>query len=608
MNALRWLIPMVFLACAPVQAQDATFVASVDPSTVAAGEQFSVVFMFSGSEMPDSKEFQPPSFDPFVVLSGPNPSTSVQIVNGRMSSTVSYTYYLYVRSPGTYTIGSATLKHRGQVLRTTPLQVQVVQAKPQTGNTRGQQAQTQAAGVTADNLFIRAVASRQRVRLGEQLTVTYKLYTQVGISDYGLSKVPAYGGFWAEDLEVPKTPQVTTESYEGKQYRVVLLRKTALFPTQSGSLTLDPLKVKCAVQVQARRRSNDPFDIFNDPFFTRFQTVEYEVESNTLSVRVDPLPGSAPEGFSGAVGTFEFSASLDKRTVQAGDPLTLTLEVRGTGNVKLVAVPRPRVPADVETYDPKISESVRKEGTTVGGMKKAEYLLIPRNPGQRTLEPIAFTYFDLNSGRYVTLRSPKFDLTVTPGKESTGRTVASLSKEDVRLLGEDIRFLKLDAGALQPLDRSSFFTWWFILGLVVPPLVLFSAVMYRKRLEGIAGNASRWRSQQAGREASRRLRMARRLLTAGNTEEYHAEVSRALLGYLREKLQIPQAELTLDLAMERLLQTGLEPSTLAEVRSVVERAEFARFAPGGDTQTARRELLDAAAAIIGVLERNLSTR
>ena len=488
------------------------------------------------------------------------------------------------------------------------LRIQVTKAQVQ-AQSQGKSQQSsggQATTISAENLFIRAIPSRERVRQGEQITLTYKLYTRVGISDYELQKLPAYPGFWSEDLEASKTPQVLNETYNGKQYRVVTLRKTALFATQTGSLKLEPIKVKCAVQVQARQRSNDPFDIFNDPFFSRFQTVDYNVESNAVTVKVDPLPSGAPEGFSGAVGRYTFSATVDNRTIRAGDPLTLRYEIRGVGNVKLVSLPSPTIPSDVEAYEPKVTDEVKAEAGVVGGWKKAEYLLVPRNPGQRVIEPVTFTYFDLDKNRYVSLRSPRFDITVTPGKEpAAGGSLPS--KEDVRVLGEDIRFLKLEPGDLERVRELPLMSGWLIAGLLLPPLLFVGAFVYRRRLEAISGNLSLWRAQQAGKEASRRLKAARKLLTEGNTESYHAEISRAVLGYLRDKLRIPQAELTMETASEKLQAAGADQESIAMVQSVIERAEYSRFAPKADTREAREDLLDAAAKAINRLEKGLST-
>ena len=581
-------------------AQNATFVASADRTTVGAGEQFEVSFIVSASDVNGAKNFKPPAFTPFVVLSGPNQSTNMQFVNGQMSGSISFTYYLYTRQTGKFTIAPATIEYKGAALKSQPLQIEVTQGKPQTQAKEPDNAQN-----VADNLYIRAVADKQRVRQGEPVTVTYKLYTRLQVSGYDIAKAPVYQGFWAEEVEQPKQPVVTTETIDGKQFRVATIRKTALFPTQSGKLTISPLEVRCAFQLASRKKTNDPFDsFFNDPFFSRTQTVEQDIKTNPLAVTVDPLPGSPPAGFTGAVGRFSFSATVDKKEVKTGDPITLKLTISGAGNVKLLTPPKPDLPADFEAYDPKISEEVTRDGGVIRGKKTAEYLVIPRNAGDRAIEPIAFSYFDLDRNAYNTVRSSRFDFKVIPGKEmSVGATVTS--KSDIQLLGQDIRFLKLSLGELHSIDESLFSSDLLVACFVLPPFVFLFAFGYRKRQERLSGRVDQLKFAKASRGASKRLKVARKLLSQGNTESYHAEVSKAVFSYLEDKLHISKASLTMDEAARLLGERGVTAETIESLRACIERAEFARFAPASDTREARTEILDAATGIINNIDKSL---
>jgi len=599
----RFLLNMVLLVVlgVPAGAQDGVFTATADRTTVAAGEQFAVSFTVSGSDMNSVRNLKPPDFSSFVVMSGPNQSTSMQIVNGRVSGTVTFTYYLYARQAGKYTIGPALVEYKGSQLRTQSLQIEVAAGKPRTQTKEAEPGQD-----IAENLFIRATIDKQRVKQGEPVTITYKLYTRLTVSGYDIAKAPVYQGFWAEEIEQPKQPSVMAEMYEGKQYRVAMIRKTALFPTQSGRLVITPLEVRCAFQMPSKRKSNDPFDsFFNDPFFSRTQSVEDEFKSNPLTVTVDHLPGNAPAGYSGAVGRFTFAATVDSREVKTGDPITLRLTVSGTGNVKLLTPPKPVLPADFEAYEPKISEEISRDGGVIKGKKVAEYLLIPRNAGTRTIEPVVFSYFDLDRNAYTQLRSQRFDFTVLPGRDvSAGASVAA--KSDVRLLGEDIRYLKLDLGEVVPLSSSPFTSGWFLLLLVCPPILFLAAFAYRRRQDKLSGRADWIRAAKAGKEAARRLKLAKKLLSQGNTESYHAEISKALMDYLSDKLRIQKSVLTLDDAALLLEQRGVPSETLQLLRSCIERADFARFAPAADTQAARTELLGTAESLISSIEKGYS--
>ena len=585
-------------------AQDATFAATVSSTKVGEGEQFDLSLTVSGNDVNGASNLRPPDFGNFVVISGPNQSSNFQWINGQTSATISYSYVLYARQTGKYTIGAASIDYKSRTLKTQPITMEIVQGKPQ------QQAQAAGqpdAASMADNLFIKAVADKQRVRQGEQLIVTYKLYTRVSVSGYDLAKAPTFEGFWSEDFELPKQPSLTNETVNSKQYRVATIKRTALFATQWGVLKIAPIEVRCAVQVQSRRRSNDPFDsFFNDPFFQQMQTVNYDFKSNPLSITVDPLPSGAPASFSGAIGKYTFSATADKKEVKAGEPITLRLTVAGSGNVKLLAIPKPSLPADIEAYDPKISEEITRDAGVIRGKKTAEYLLIPRNEGKRVIESVPFTYFDLDKKQFVTTTSPRFEFNILPGKEFALGNVNIASKEDIKMLGEDIRFLKLSPGSVRPTDESPFSSPWLPVGLFVPPVMFIGAFIYRKRMEKIYGDMPRLLFETASREASKRLKSAKTLLAKGNTESYHAEITHALRGYLEHKLRIPKATLSLEAALPQLRERGVPEEALQKLKACIDRAEFARFAPSADSRAARKDLLDAAADAINLVERTMN--
>jgi hypothetical protein len=292
--------------------------------------------------------------------------------------------------------------------------------------------------------------------------------------------------------------------------------------------------------------------------------------------------------------------------VRAGEPVTVKFIVSGIGNVKLLTMPKLVLPGDIEAYEPKLAEEVTREEGIIRGKKTAEYLLVPRNAGQRTIEPVAFSYYDIDRKEYVTLRTPRFDLTVEPGKElSGGGTLAA--KEDVRLLAEDIRFLKLDIGRLERAEDAA--SWWLGgAGMLFPPLLFAGAFLYRRRQDRIRGDMPRLLFQRAGREAAKRLKKARALLQQNDSAAYHTEVLRALTQYLERKLRIPPSEFTYDRAAERLRAGGVSDETLQRLRSCVERAEFARYAPASDTAESRKDLLDAAGESIDGVERSFGER
>lgn len=590
----------IMFALRPAAGQDLRFETVVNSTTVTVGRQFEVSFTMTSSQSIRLRNFSPPDFKGFVVLSGPVESSQYQWINGRATSTLSYVYVVSVQNPGTYTINSASVEYDGKRYSTAPLQIKAIQGENGAGDQKDELADLK------DQLFIRAVAEKARVRQGEQFVVTHKLYTRVNIDNYVVSKAPTYEGFWAEDLDKPGGPEVSTETLNGQQYRVAVIKRTALFATQPGKMRITPIEVRCAVQV--RRRSSDPFDIFNDPFFSRMRTQEVDVASNALTVTVDPLPSPVPAGFTGGIGRFTLDASIDKKAPKTGDAVTLKVTVAGTGNIKLVTIPAPVFPADFEAYDPRVSENISKEGNIVRGTKTAEYLIVPRNPGDRIIEPVTFVYFDMARNTYVTLRSPRFTLKVEPGREPMAGATAGASKEDVRLLGEDIRFLKLSPGSLVRPDERGVSAGALAAVAALPVLLFAGSVLYRRRREHMLGNVSVTRARKAGREATRRLTSARKLLGRGDTETYHAEISRALFRYASDRLQIAPSDLSIDSVTAALREYGVAEEAIQRLRSCLETAEFARFAPGRDTREARADLLDEAAAAIDELEGALTRR
>ena len=596
----------VFLVMMPatraVFAQDGTFTASVEQNKVATGEQFELTLTLNGDPNA-SKNFKPPDFNPFLVLAGPSTSTNIQFVNGRMSASMTYSYTLYARQTGKFTIGAATIEYKGTTLKTQPVQMEVVQGKPQ-AQQQQQGGQSQQVANIENYLFVKAIPDKQRVVVGEQVIVSYKLFKGVEYRDIGLEKNPTFEGFWNEEFELPKQQQPGAEVVNGVRYQTFLIKKVALFAQQPGKCEIAPIELQAQVLLKNQRRSNDPFDIFNDPFFSQYKTANVKFKSNPVTITVAPLPANAPASFSGAVGKYNFAAAVDKKSVKAGDAITLKIAISGTGNIKLVAPPKPTLPTDIESYDPKISEEITRDAGVVRGKKMAEYLLIPRNQGERAIEPLVFTYFDLDKRQYVSMRSPKFEFSIAPGKDFSASSVTLASKEDVRVLGEDIRFLKLQLGSLQGAGETPTSSTWFLLAMILPPFAFIGAVAYRKRLEKIYGDMPSFRAEKAGREAAKRLRAAKGLLAKGNTEQYHAEISKALTQYLEHKLRMPKASFTMDDAEVRLGSRGVTDEAVATLKDCLDRAEFARFAPSADTQEARQELLNIAADSIDAVEKS----
>jgi hypothetical protein len=594
------VILFIFL---PPQVFTQSFTASVDETTVADNQQFQVSFTFSGKDINSTKNFKPPAFKNFLVLSGPNQSTSIQIINGVQSGSLSYNYIVQSKGIGTFSIEKAAIENGGDSYETKPINITVVKGSPRPKK------QKQDIGISdeeiAKNLFIRAIVDKRNVYLGEQVTVTYKLYTRLNIAaQMSINKLPQYQGFWTEELETPSNIIFNTEVIDGRQFRVGTLKSAALFPTQTGKLEITPFELTVPIQLRKNRnRSNFFDDFFNDPFGFS-QTVEYNAISNKVKINVQPLPsGNKPESFNGAVGDFSFNADIDKTTGKTNEPVTLKVVISGKGNLELLEMPELNLPSGFERYEPKTSENINRRDV-IAGVKTAEYLMVPRVVGIREIPPVEFSFFNPAMKKYITLKSNPFTLNITQGERLP--EVESASKEEIRQLGDDIRFIKSSNGDIHKKEETVLFTTFFWIGGIVPILILFVVVGLKKKNDKLAGNLALLRYRKAQKIAKSRLKKAKKLMHENNHKDFYTEVSLALFGYLEDKLHIPKAEFTISRAMDELENLHVGEELIQNVKRTADDCEFIRFAPGAEKTAAMKNMYDQLTVVIIDVEKNIA--
>lgn len=593
-------------------AQDGTFEASVDKNLAGVGDQFTLSLALKNAGVGSGKNLQLPDLSNFHIMAGPNQSSSVQFINGQVSSSVTYSYVLQPREIGKFTIGPASIEVGGKVYTTSPISVEVVKgvarSTPQAG------APPDLADQIGDNLFLKAIVDRSRVMQGEQINLVIKLFTRLAGTDITDIKFPAMKGFWQEDVGNPKTYEQTREVVNGKEYIVAVIRKTVLFPTQSGVLEISPMEVRTTVQF--RSRSFDPFDsFFGNPFG---KTVPYALKTDPIKIKVDPLPAGAPAGFKGAIGSFKMSSTVDKRTTKTNEPVTLRVTIAGTGNIKLLESPEVSLPTDFEQYTPKVSEAIDRGQGKISGSKSFEYLLIPRYPGHKTIKPVSFVYFDLGEREYVTLRSPAIELTVEQGAASPAPLVTGDQRTDVQLLSQDIRFIKVASAEFSRRGDELHTSEIFIVLLMLPLAGLVGAFVYSRRRKAVMLDEAGYRNRRAMKIAQKGLKTAEDLLrgtlsgmTIPSSEykiQFYAEVSRALWKYLVDKLNIPPAELSIDGTVAKLAKRSVDGTIAASLKLLLEFCEMARFAPTSLEPAAMQRVYDQAKKIIVELERTLRSK
>ena len=557
--------------------------ASVDKNPVAAGEQFQLTFSLNSS----GSIFQGPSFPDFFVLAGPSVSNNMSIMNGSVSQTQSFTYFLQAKNEGTFKVGSASIICNGKKLESPPFTITVVKGNPQqqSGQQQQQRSGSESQNVNPNDVFLKVSVDKSNVYRGEGIVVSYKLYTKVQLVNYAITKAPSLNGFWSQDIQLPAQLNLKGENINGTQYGVGEIKKVVVFPQQSGTLTLDPMEGECIARVKVKTgRSNDPFGIFNDPFFNDpffgggVRDVKVGVKSEPLKITVKELPPNAPESFSGSVGKFNFEASLDKNKTKANEPVTLKIKISGHGNISLIDPPKINFPPDIETYDPKV---VNNFSTTVAGSsgnKIFEYLLIPRHEGNYKIDPVQFSYFDLEKKSYVSSASSPFSIDVERGAGGDAVAIAGTGKSDVQILGKDIRFIK--TGKISFINAANEFygSGFFYLLLALPVLLFIVIFIFKKQKDKRDSNLKLVKSGKANRMAKKRLVTAKKMLHEKNYVKFYDEVFKALWGYVSDKLGIPPSDLSKESASDALKQKNVSEESIAKLTGTLDYCEFARFA------------------------------
>lgn len=573
------IIPLILLLANTVFAQ--TFSASVNKNSVKVGETFQISFTVENGNM---SNFQPPSFQDFNLMGGPNQSNSMQYVNGKMTRSVAYSYYLQAKKEGTFTIGPAQANISGKNLKSNPIEISVGKGAKGAGKSIEEQ--------ILDNVFLRVIVSDDEIYQGEQVTVTYKLYIKMDISNITIKKPPSHNGFWTQEIQLPNDNAFKGEVYRGTQYRSIVVKKYALFPQRSGELELDPMEMEAyaRIQVQSQRRG------FFDDFWGSYKDVPFAFKNTPQTITVKPLPEGKPPSFSGLSGVFDMKVSLDKTETETDDPITLKLKISGKGNLKMLEAPKPSLPRDIEVFDPKLKEHISKSANTVSGYKEYDYLLIPRRPGTFKIPEMKFSYFNTKEEKYVELSSDEFEIKVT-GEASTGTShIANVSKEDVELLGEDIRYIK---SGTELRKKDAFFISSFTFGfLFLMPFILFALlVFYKKRKNKLANNSSLLKRKRAGKEAGKRLAKAKKILdSGGDNREFYKSVSEALWGYISDSLNIPASELTREKVEIELERAKLDSALKNEFFAALDKCEMALFAPSSAAD--KNAMYDKASRII----------
>lgn len=574
------IIILLTFASMSLGAQDVEFKAEA-PKLVRQGQQF--VLQFIANDNID--DIQLPEVDGLSILGGPSTSTSqsIQIINGKTTRNVeiSYSYYVRIDKAGLLTIPPARAKIKKKWYTSAPLRIEALgQGSSSTQNNNTGNNNSQAQPLSGPELFIQAIPSKRTAYIGEPISVELKIYTKVNISDIASNfKEADFQGFYKEQLEIPRITKLEPEKYNNEIYHTAVRARYLVIPQKAGKLTIDPFEQEIQLQQknQQRRQSNSPFDDF---FFSPYQNVWVNYISKPVSINVKPLPQGAPESFSGAVGSYTLNSILTGESITTNDAVSVKLSVKGTGNLKLVNQLPLRIPPTFESLEPQVSASINTGVSGYSGTKRFTYTLIPRSAGEFKLPPLEFSYFNPSSGTYKTLSTPEYNITVEKGEGAGNVAVVSgLSKEEVKFIGEDIRFIKTREPDF--VSKSAFIVkkthlkWMYIIPLVL--ISLFVALKFKQLKE--YRNLARIKNKKAGKLAQKRLKKAKACMNNSDTGNFYEEILKALSGYLCDKLAVNLSAFNKDKAIELLTDNNIDAGLVQEVANIMEQCEYAHYAP-----------------------------
>lgn len=620
MNMKKLFCIVAFLLTAIFQMSAQNVIRVEAPDVVAVNEQFNVTFIIEGEKSPS--DFQWSSGDDFQLVWGPQKgsSSSIQIINGKRSSShqTTFTYILIPKATGTFQLPAATALLSGDRISSTQASIQVVsdgasssQSSGQNGGKSSGGGQTSSTGsgeISSNDLFMRLSLSRTEVVIGEPITATLKIYQRANVVGFENAKFPTFNGFWSQETYVPNNIEFKRESLDDKIYNTAVLRTYVLIPQQSGAITIDPAELVCLVNIRtAPSTSNSLFDSF---FQDEYRTIRKRVTTPAVKVKVNPLPAGQPASFGGGVGNFGISARLTTDNLKTHDAASLIITVSGRGNVALLEEPKVNFPPDFEVYDTKTTENTDKSNGGTSGSKSFEYPFIPRSHGDFTIEPVEYSYYDVNAGKYVTLRTEPLHVKVAKGKGGDSTPVTTVNsgveRKDVKSLADDIRFIFTGKPGLS--GSGSFFVgsvfFWILLALMI--LGATSVYLAFRKVAAMRADVAGTKNRRATKMAQKRLKLAGEYLDKNLYTAFYEELHKALIGFVSDKLNMDMSEISKDNIASALTDGGVSEEQTKAFTDLLDACEFARYSPDGGNE-AMRSHYDAALKVISSIDSGLKT-
>jgi hypothetical protein len=534
---------------------------SVSKNPVAVGEQLQITFSIDG----DGKNFRAPNFTGLRILSGPNQSTStnMQVVNGKRSrfNAISFSYYAAPLNEGEITIGAASIQYQGKTIQSKPIRLTITKANPKSKENVLD---------ISDKVYIKAHVNKLKLYQGEQLVVSYKLYSEINLADININKLPELNGFWKEQVETSSRPKV--ESINGINHHVWEINRLIVTPQRSGVLEIDPMGAKVVVQIRDNKRSRNPFG-----FFATYQNIEEQLKSTTRKIEVLPLPTNAPPHFNGAVGQYKLKAEVDKTKGKTNEAISYKLTLSGNGNLHLIDKISTYFPSDFEVYDPELTDKTFTSKNGVAGKKIFEHLLIPRYQGNYNIPSVKFSYFDTKSKKYKTIETPSFNIEVAKGKGA--KTDYRPSEELQEARRDDLIGIKTNSN-WEPINKNEFQdSWLFYLLILIPFIGVLSCLIFKQIQIRTALNPADLKFSKSLKIAKKRLKSAESHLISDEKELFFEEIEKSLWGYFSNKFGVDIALLSKETIATYFTNHRVSKSAAEKFIQILNDCEFCRFAP-----------------------------
>lgn len=581
----RYLI-LLLLSFQGLMAQ-VQFEARVSKTTLGLNERLRIDFIMNV----DGDNFVQPSFEGFRIVAGPSQQISQSWVNGRSSFEKVYSYFLLPNQKGSLVIRQAAIEYNGQIYKTSPIKINVTAAVAQERDPNDPQQ------ISADdNLYLVADISKTTPYVNEPITVVYKLYfsNNIGISGFKEVNKPKYNDFWSQNIDIK---QLVAEEgmFKGERYRYVVLKKAVLYPQKSGKLSIEPLSLDIDVQLPTNRRN-----MFGQVIITDGNK---RVSAGTKTIYAKALPETnKPEGFSGAVGRFDFKVTPSKTTLKNGESLELVVSATGSGNIKLFSLPKPVVPNALEMYDPVHDEKVNTSLSGMSGKISDTYTIVPQYKGDYAIKPMQFSYFDLNTGSYKTITSPEIMVNVLDGPTPADANVASGPTAINKAPGHDqFKYIKLKSNFTSVVKDDFYGSKLYYTLLFLPFLILPIIILAKKKKEALDSDITGNRIRMNNKLAKKYLSQAKKQIN--NKEAFYIALEKAMHNFLKAKLHIETSEMSKDNIKELLLSRNANPASVQNFIDLTENCEFARYAPASSASI--QQDFDKAVLIISELEKQI---